>query len=96
MILRLGKILSKMPIYTQHSLRSQGKLMKYESFLSGLNILPIERDFIVYRGTLPKMEVATDEEYNPVKQDTRKNKKTGEKELRYYGKEPPFNYGMIP
>jgi len=42
------------------------------------------------------MEVATTEEFNPVKQDTRKNKKTGEQELRFYGKEPLFNYGMMP
>ena len=42
------------------------------------------------------MEVATTEEFNPVKQDTRKNRHTGERELRTYGKEPPFNYGMMP
>ena len=42
------------------------------------------------------MEVATTEENNPVKQDTRKNKTTGEKELRSYGIQPVFNYGMFP
>lgn len=42
------------------------------------------------------MEVVTTEEFNPVKHDTVKNKQTGERELRYYAKEPPFNYGMIP
>ena len=42
------------------------------------------------------MEVATTEEYNPVKQDTRVNKHSGQRELREYGKVPPFNYGMIP
>lgn len=42
------------------------------------------------------MEVATTEEYNPIRQDTRSNKETGERELRFYGKEPLFNYGMIP
>jgi len=42
------------------------------------------------------MEVATDEEYNPVKQDVKKNKQTGEKYLRHYMLDPCFNYGMLP
>ena len=42
------------------------------------------------------MEVATTEEMNPVKQDTRKNKTTGELELRSYAVKPIFNYGMFP
>ena len=42
------------------------------------------------------MEVATDEENNPVKQDVKKNKQTGERYLRHYMLNPCFNYGMIP
>lgn len=42
------------------------------------------------------MEVSTTEEYNPVKQDTKKDKVTGEKIPRHYGKDPCFNYGMMP
>jgi len=42
------------------------------------------------------MELATDEPNNPIKQDTRKNKITGEKELRYYARFPLFNYGFLP
>lgn len=43
------------------------------------------------KGWKPKMEVATDEEHNPVKQDTKNGK------LRFftYG-DLPFNYGMLP
>jgi hypothetical protein len=48
------------------------------------------------RATLAKMEVATDESSNPVKQDTKVNKTTKEEELRFYGLPPTFNYGMIP
>ena len=42
------------------------------------------------------MEVATDEKHNPVKQDVKKDKKTGEKYLRHYMLDPCFNYGMMP
>ena len=42
------------------------------------------------------MELATDEKLNPIKQDTRKNWLSGEKELWYYAKFPYFNYGFIP
>ena len=42
------------------------------------------------------MEVATDEEDNPVKQDVKVDKKTGEEYLRHYQLQPCFNYGMIP
>lgn len=45
---------------------------------------------------LRKMEVATEEEFNPTKQDTNKSRHTGEKQLRYYAKFPFFNYGMLP
>lgn len=50
----------------------------------------------IARNTTPKMEVATDEEHNPIKQDTKKDKKTGEKYLRNYMLNPCFNYGCIP
>ena len=42
------------------------------------------------------MELATDEEFNPIKQDLWKNWITGEKELRYYAKFTLFNYGFLP
>lgn len=42
------------------------------------------------------MEVETKEQYNPIKQDTNKNKQTGEKQLREYGVKPFFNYGCLP
>ena len=45
---------------------------------------------------IAKMEVATKEEFNPIKQDTNKSRHTGEKQLRYYAKFPFFNYGMLP
>ena len=37
-----------------------------------------------------KMEVATDEDYTPIKQDTKKGK------LRYYPKNINWNYGLLP
>lgn len=52
--------------------------------------------FEIARNSTAKMEVATDEEHNPIKQDTKKDKKTGEKYLRHYMLNPCFNYGMIP
>jgi inorganic pyrophosphatase len=52
--------------------------------------------YSICRNTTPKLEVATDEEYNPVKQDTKKDKVTGERYLRHYMLNPCFNYGMIP
>ena len=42
------------------------------------------------------MEVATDEEFNPVKQDVKKDKKTGMRYLRQYMLNPCVNYGMLP
>lgn len=42
------------------------------------------------------MEVETDLVGNPIVQDQKKDKKTGEKYLRHYGLNPCFNYGMIP
>lgn len=42
------------------------------------------------------MEVDTTSEYNPVIQDIKKDKETGQMVLRHYGVEPMFNYGMIP
>ena len=42
------------------------------------------------------MEVETDLVGNPIVQDQKKDKKTGEKYLRHYGLNPMFNYGMIP
>ncbi|OMJ90155.1 hypothetical protein SteCoe_7549 [Stentor coeruleus] len=50
----------------------------------------------ISRHNIAKYEVSVDEPYNPIKQDTRKNKNTGEKELRYYARFPLFNYGMLP
>nr|CAD1828176.1 unnamed protein product [Ananas comosus var. bracteatus] len=42
------------------------------------------------RGTRAKMEVATMERHNPIKQDTRMGK------LRYYPNNINWNYGMLP
>lgn len=42
------------------------------------------------RGTSAKMEVATDEEGTPIKQDVKKGK------LRHYYENIPYNYGMLP
>ena len=50
----------------------------------------------IARNSTAKMEVATDEENNPIKQDTKKDKKTGEKYLRHYMLNPCFNYGCMP
>ena len=50
----------------------------------------------ITRNTTAKMEVETDCEHNPIVQDQKKNKQTGEKYLRHYGLNPGFNYGMIP
>lgn len=50
----------------------------------------------ITRQTTAKMEVDTTSEYNPVIQDIKKDKETGQMVLRHYGVEPMFNYGMIP
>lgn len=50
----------------------------------------------ISRHSIAKFEVSRDEPYNPIKQDTRKSKLTGESELRYYARFPLFNYGMLP
>lgn len=42
------------------------------------------------------MEVATDEEWNPIKQDTNIHKWSKKEQLRCYGRFPLFNYGMLP
>ena len=50
----------------------------------------------ISRHNIAKYEVSLDEPFNPIKQDTRKNKNTGDVELRYYARFPLFNYGMLP
>jgi inorganic pyrophosphatase len=50
----------------------------------------------VSRHSIAKYEIATKEQFNPIKQDTRTNKTTGERELRYYAQFPLFNYGCLP
>lgn len=52
--------------------------------------------FEISRLNISKMEVATSEEFNPIKQDTNKSRHTKQKQLRYYAKFPLFNYGMLP
>ena len=52
--------------------------------------------FEIPHNWLAKMELATDEEFNPIKQDMKKSWISGEKELWYYAKFPYFNYGFIP
>jgi inorganic pyrophosphatase len=49
------------------------------------------------RFTLAKLEISKEEEFHPVKQDTRKNKQNpSEKELRAYAQFGSFNYGCFP
>lgn len=50
----------------------------------------------ICRESKAKFEVNLKEEYNPIKQDTKKNKDTGKVELRNYAIYPLFNYGMLP
>ena len=50
----------------------------------------------ITRTTTHKMEVETTMKHNPIVQDQKKDKKTGQKVLRHYALPPPFNYGMIP
>lgn len=50
----------------------------------------------ITRGTTEKMETETTMQHNPIVQDQKKDKKTGELKLRHYAIEPPFNYGMVP
>lgn len=48
----------------------------------------------ISRHNIAKYEVSLTEEYNPIKQDTRK--KNDQEELRFYARFPLFNYGMLP
>lgn len=48
------------------------------------------------KGTTAKMEMCKNETHNPIKQDVKKNKITGEEYLRHYKLVPTFNYGFIP
>jgi len=50
----------------------------------------------ISRHQIAKFEVSLKEPHNPIKQDTRKNKHTGNHELRYYAQFPLFNYGCLP
>ena len=50
----------------------------------------------ISRHNIAKYEMSLTEPFNPLKQDTRKNPRTGEKELRYYARFPLFNYGFLP
>mmetsp|Transcript_6356 Transcript_6356/g.7161 ORF Transcript_6356/g.7161 Transcript_6356/m.7161 type:complete len:266 (+) Transcript_6356:26-823(+) len=52
--------------------------------------------FEISKYNIAKMECVLEETHNPLKQDTRKNKYTKEKELRYYAQFPLFNYGFLP
>ena len=52
--------------------------------------------FEIPRDTTAKMEVATDEINNPVKQDGKWDKENLKYHLRHYKLNPCFNYGMIP
>ncbi|KAL4480042.1 hypothetical protein ABPG74_020558 [Tetrahymena malaccensis] len=46
---------------------------------------------------IAKLELTKEEEFHPIKQDTRKNKfNKSETELRYYAQFPLFNYGFFP
>ncbi len=47
------------------------------------------------RGEIAKLEMSK-ETFNPIKQDVKKNKITGEPYLRFYKLTPNFNYGFLP
>lgn len=48
------------------------------------------------RYSLSKMEVSLTQPFNPIVQDTRKNRISGKSELRYYAQFGLFNYGFLP
>lgn len=48
------------------------------------------------RHSLAKMEVIKEMKYHPIMQDTRNNKYTNEKELRYYAQFMNASYGFLP
>jgi inorganic pyrophosphatase len=50
----------------------------------------------VPQGNLKKLEMCKSETHNPIKQDSKTNKLTGQTYLRYYKLTPYFNYGFIP
>lgn len=52
--------------------------------------------FEITQLTRAKLELAGNEEFNPIKQDIKKNKQTGDPYLREYAVDPPFNYGFLP
>ena len=52
--------------------------------------------FEIPRDTTAKMEVASDETNNPVKQDAKWDEDKLQYKLRHYMLNPCFNYGMIP
>lgn len=62
------------------------------SKFSPLNTAVIE----ISRHNITKYEMCLEEELNPIKPDSRKNKITGKDEVRFYGRFPLFNYGFIP
>jgi inorganic pyrophosphatase len=47
-------------------------------------------------GDIRKMEMSKHETHNPIRQDIKINKLTGQTYLRYYKHTPFFNYGFIP
>lgn len=48
------------------------------------------------KGEIAKLELSKDETHNPIKQDIKKQKLTGQQYLRFYKLTPNFNYGFIP
>jgi len=50
----------------------------------------------IERATTMKMEVETTMQGNPIVQDQKKDKATGELKLRHYALKTLFNYGQIP
>jgi len=63
--------------------------------VGGGEVPPFVINFLceIPKGTFAKMEIATKEPYNPIKQDM---KKGALRYLKYNGQGIPFNYGAIP
>jgi inorganic pyrophosphatase len=76
------------------------EFLKKASFWHDINYINNEDNSFnmiieVPRGETAKMEMSK-ESFNPIKQDTKKNKITKEEYLRYYKMTPTFNYGFLP
>jgi inorganic pyrophosphatase len=76
------------------------RFIKKASFWHDLNYINEDKTFNMVveipMGCLNKYEMSKNETHNPIKQDIKRNKLTGQAYLRYYKSTPFFNYGFIP